>query len=202
VAVLAPLSLFLLGGTIGHIAPRLPTLIMTRARGFNLHFEAHPLPVRLSPYLTQRVLHLRTFYWLSLSLAVMVMAFGAASLRWGSGPFGFGLWVSSSWLILSRLQGFLAGRPAPWTMAMALELQSVMDAGRSGHRCCPRPCQVWEVQCIRCSECNAVLSRMARPDLGRRRSDGRCIGLLRILISDGYPLGAPLPEEVPPQEQA
>jgi len=28
------------------------------------------------------------------------------------------------------------------------------------------------------------------------------IGLLRMLISDGYPLAAPLPEEVPPQEQA
>ena len=29
---------------------------------------------------------------------------------------------------------------------------------------------------------------MARPDLGRKRTDGRVVGLLRLLISDGYPI--------------
>jgi len=32
------------------------------------------------------------------------------------------------------------------------------------------------------------LLRLARPDLGRRRTDGRIMGLVRLLISDGYPL--------------
>ena len=97
--VMQNLVLFFVGAVIGHVGPRLPTLFMTRAKGFNLRLEPHPEPVALSPHLTQRVLHLRTFYWLSLVLAAVVLMFGAASLRWGSAPFGFGLWVASSWLV-------------------------------------------------------------------------------------------------------
>ena len=53
------------GALIGHVGPRLPTLLLTRGRGFNVHFSEHPEPVALSPHLTQRILHLRAFYWLS-----------------------------------------------------------------------------------------------------------------------------------------
>ena len=38
------------------------------------------------------------------------------------------------------------------------------------------------------------LARVARPDLGRPRSEGRLSGMLRLLITDGYPLAEPLPE--------
>ena len=44
--------LFSVGAMIGHIGPRLPTLFMTRAKGFNVRFEPHPDPVSLSPYLS------------------------------------------------------------------------------------------------------------------------------------------------------
>ena len=192
-AVGSTLGLFVLGATIGHVGPRLPTLWMTRAKGFNRRFPPHPLPVPLSPYLTQRVLHMRVFYWLSFVLGALVLAFGAASLRWGSASFGFGLWVASSWMMLSRLQAWFAGRPAPWSRDLAVELQTVMNRTRT-ERCCSSPTPQWEVQCISCSTCSAVLSRTARPDLGRPRSEGRLSGMLRLLITDGHPLAEPLPE--------
>ena len=198
--VMQSVVLFALGATIGHVGPRLPTLFMTRAKGFNVRLEPHPDPVTLSPYLTQRVLHLRTFYWLSFVLALMVLAFGGASLRWGSAPFGFGLWVASSWMMLSRLQALVAGRDAPWTHAMAVELQNVMDRSRTETACCGTPVPQWELQGVRCRTCEAILARMARPDLGRARSDGRLRGTLRLLITDGYPMASPLPEPESQQE--
>lgn len=194
------LALFGLGAGIGHIGPRLPTLFMTRGKGFNVRFAAHPHPVMLTPHLTQRVLHLRTFYWLSFVLGGMVIAFGAASLRWGSATFGFGLWIASSWMMLSRLQNALAGRPAPWSHSMAVELQAVMDLSRTDEACCGLVAPAWEVQCVRCQSCQAVLSRMARPDLGRPRSDGRIRGTLRLLVTDGYPMSEALPEPRDDQE--
>lgn len=187
------LGLFLLGASIGHVGPRLPTLWMTRAKGFNTRFPPHPLPVPLSPHLTQRVLHMRVFFWLSFVLGGLVLVFGAASLRWGSASFGFGLWVASSWMMLSRSQAWIAGRPAPWSRDLAVELQTVMNRARVD-RCCSTPTPHWDVQCIACSTCGAVLSRTARPDLGRPRSDGRLAGMLRLLITDGHPLASPLPE--------
>lgn len=189
----ASVGLFVLGAGIGHVAPRLPTLWMTRAKGFNGRFPPHPQPVPLSPYLTQRVLHLRTFYWLSFVLGALLLAFGGASLRWGSAPFGFGLWIAAAWMMLSRLQNAVAGRPAPWSHAMALELQGVMDRSRYEGACCAHPEPVWDVACVQCAVCNAVLASMARPDLGRPRADGRLVGGLRLLITDGYPLADPLP---------
>ena len=183
---------FCIGSVIGHIGPRLPTLFMTRAKGFNLRFEPHPEPVTLSPYLTQRVLHMRTFYWLSLVLATIVLVFGAASLRWGSASFGFGLWLAASWLALSRVQTSLGGRSGPWTKAMAVELQLVMNRASGQQACCAIPLPVWHLQAVQCRHCKAVLAPLARPDLGRPRSDGRLRGFLRMLITDGYPLAEPL----------
>tara|TARA_B100000035_G_scaffold14954_2_gene12206 strand:- start:638 stop:1066 length:429 start_codon:yes stop_codon:yes gene_type:complete len=136
---------------------------------------------------------MRVFFWLSFVLGGLVLVFGAASLRWGSASFGFGLWVASSWMMLSRSQAWIAGRPAPWSRNLAVELQTVMDRARV-ERCCSTPTPHWEVQCIACSTCGAVLSRTARPDLGRPRSDGRIAGMLRLLITDGHPIASPLPE--------
>ena len=188
------------GAVIGHVGPRLPALFLTRGRGFNVHFSPHPEPVRLSPHLTQRILHLRSFYWLSFVLAGVVLAFGAVSLRWGSATFGFGLWLSSSWLILSRLQQVLAGRPAPWTYDMAVSLQNIMDQSRTDAACCHHPDPAWGLQAILCETCGAVLSREPRPDLGRPRKDGRIRGFLRLLITDGYPFAEPLPSSTSDEE--
>ena len=199
VSLLEVVALFSLGAGIGHVGPRLPTLWMTRAKGFNTRFPPHPEPVPLSPYLTQRVLHMRVFYWLSFVLGGVILAFGASSLRWGSPVFGFGLWVAATWMMLSRLQLRISGRPAPWTKDLAVELQSVMDRSRI-ESCCSHPAPVWMLQSISCSACGAVLSRTPRPDLGRPRSDGRIAGTLRLLITDGYPLAEPLPEPVAQEE--
>ena len=187
------LGLFAMGAGIGHIGPRLPTLWMTRAAGFNRRFPPHPEPVPLSPYLTQRVLHMRVFYWLSFVLAALVLVFGAASLRWGSAVFGFGLWVASTWTVLSRIQSLLAGRPAPWSKELAVHLQTVVNQSTLVP-CCDEPFPVWGMRSIYCSECGTVLSRTARPDLGRTRSDGWMAGTLRLLMTDGYPMAEPLPE--------
>jgi len=110
VSMIGSIVMFSIGGVIGHIGPRLPTLYMTRAKGFNVHFPPHPHPIPLSPYLTQRVLHMRSFYWSSMVLAIITLIFGAVSLKWGSAPFGFGLWVATSWMVLSRLQNAVAVR--------------------------------------------------------------------------------------------
>ena len=187
------LGLFAMGAGIGHIGPRLPTLWMTRAAGFNRRFPPHPEPVPLSPYLTQRVLHMRVFYWLSFVLAALVLVFGAASLRWGSAVVGFGLWVASTWTVLSRIQSLLAGRPAPWSKELAVHLQTVVNQSTLVP-CCDEPFPVWGMRSIDCSECGTVLSRTARPDLGRTRSDGWMAGTLRLLMTDGYPKAEPLPE--------
>ena len=198
-SLVATVALFSLGAGIGHIGPRLPTLWMTRAKGFNIRFPPHPEPVPLSPYLTQRVLHMRAFYWLSFVLGGLVLAFGAASLRWGSPVFGFGLWVAATWMMLSRLQSLFGGQPAPWTKALAIELQTVMDQTRVSS-CCGNPALIWRLQSIDCGSCDAVLSRTPRPDLGRPRVDGRLAGTLRLLITDGYPLAEPLAEPVVQEE--
>ena len=187
------LGLFAMGAGIGHIGPRLPTLWMTRAAGFNRRFPPHPEPVPLSPYLTQRVLHMRVFYWLSFVLAALVLVFGAARLRWGSAVFGFGLWVASTWTVLSRIQSLLAGRPAPWSKELAVHLQTVVNQSTLVP-CCDEPFPVWGMRSIDCSECGTVLSRTARPDLGRTRSDGWMAGTVRLLMTDGYPMAEPLPE--------
>ena len=192
-ALAGTLGLFAMGAGIGHIGPRLPTLWMTRAAGFNRRFPPHPEPVPLSPYLTQRVLHMRVFYWLSFVLAALVLVFGAASLRWGSAVFGFGLWVASTWTVLSRIQSLLAGRPAPWSKELAVHLQTVVNQSTLVP-CCDEPFPVWGMRSIDCSECGTVLSRTARPDLGRTRSDGWMAGTLRLLMTDGYPMAEPLPE--------
>ena len=102
--------------------------------------------------------------------------------------------------MLSRLQNALAGRPAPWSHAMAVELQTIMNRSRTDEGCCGTADPAWEIQCVRCQSCQAVLSRMARPDLGRPRSDGRIRGTVRMLVTDGYPMSDPLPEPKTEQE--
>jgi hypothetical protein len=191
VSMIGSIVMFSIGGVIGHIGPRLPTLYMTRAKGFNVNFPPHPHPIPLSPYLTQRVLHMRSFYWSSMVLAIITLIFGAVSLKWGSAPFGFGLWVATSWMVLSRLQNAVGGTGAPWTREIAYGLQKIMDQAASSDACCDDAEPVWLPGEIACSECGMMLDPRPRPDLGRPRKDGKLMGSLRMLISDGYPLAAP-----------
>jgi hypothetical protein len=186
-SLVVELTLGVFGFFIGIIGPRLPTVLMTRTKGFNKHFPPHPDPIPLSPYLTQRILHLRKFFHGSLLLASVILLFGYFSLRWGSGPFGFGLWIGAGWFMLSRLQLLALGDKGPWTMDIAEELQLMKNSIES-NPCCSFPAISWHLQCVKCDACGNVLKRIGRPDLGRKRSDGFLLGNLRLLLTDGYPM--------------
>ena len=92
-SILSSTLYFVAGFIIAFIFPRLPGILITRGKGFNTNFPPHPEPIPLSPYLTQRVLHMRMFYWLGLMVSIVPLSFGLVSVRWGNVPFGFGLWI-------------------------------------------------------------------------------------------------------------
>ena len=179
---------FTLGIIIAIVLPRFPVLLMSRTKGFNTKFPPHPEAIPLSPYLTQRVLHMRMFYWMSLVVVILPLGLGIASIRWGNAAFGYGLWVSSGWFVLNRLQYFVGGRPPPWTNEMAVKLQILSDDAEKSNLCCNWTSPYWGITGVYCANCNKVLSNMPRPDLGRKRSDRWPLGFFRLLLSDGYPI--------------
>ena len=186
-SLLAPIGYFSFGFIIAYLFPRLPIVLITRGRGFNTAFPEHPAPIPLSPKLTQRVLHMRMIYWLGFVVATLPLLFGLASIKWGNTAFGFGLWLSSGWFILSRLQTFVGGEKPPWTLDMAQRLQMVMDETKSDSKCCNYPEAEWRILTVSCVTCGKVLEKLSRPDLGRKRFDGFFIGGFRLLLTDGYP---------------
>ena len=179
---------FSAGFLISFLFPRLPIILITRGKGFNTAFPEHPESIPLSPKLTQRVLHMRMIYWMGFVVAVIPLIFGLASIRWGNAVFGFGLWISSGWFILSRMQTFVGGPKPPWTLEMAQRLQLAMDDSKSESACCSNPQLEWQILSINCNVCSKTLDDMPRPDLGRKRGDGFFAGSLRLLLTDGYPV--------------
>tara|TARA_Y100001935_G_scaffold254046_1_gene261897 strand:+ start:1723 stop:2160 length:438 start_codon:yes stop_codon:yes gene_type:complete len=127
-------------------------------------------------------------YWMCFFVATIPLLFGFASIKWGNAAFGFGLWISSGWFILSRLQSFTGGQKPPWTLNMAQRLQIVMDEIESESKCCNEPIPEWQVMAIKCKSCAKILDEMPRPDLGRKRQDGFFLGGFRLLLTDGYPV--------------
>ena len=187
-SLLMPTVYFSSGFIISFLFPRLPIILVTRGKGFNTSFPEHPDPIPLSPKLTQRVLHMRMIYWMGFVVATIPLLFGLASIKWGNAAFGFGLWISSGWYILSRLQTFVGGQKPPWTLGMAQRLQIVMDSTKSEAKCCDNPLPQWDIMAVSCTTCSKVLDAMPRPDLGRKRLDGFFLGTTRLLLSDGYPI--------------
>ncbi|MBT60716.1 MAG: hypothetical protein CMA63_04085 [Euryarchaeota archaeon] len=192
--LLSSTGFFVVGALLGHLLPRFPFLLMSRAKGFNTRFPPHPEAVPLSPHLTQRVLHMRMFYWMGLLVVLLPLGLGLVSVRWGNASFGFGLWISGGWFLMNRTQSFIGGLQPPWTLSMATELQMISNKAEGPDACCNWASPHWQVATVVCVNCKAELSRMARPDLGRKRSERRPLGFLRLLISDGYPM-VTLPEE-------
>lgn len=186
-SLFAPVTYFTLGFIIAFLFPRLPIILITRGRGFNTAFPEHPEPIPLSPKLTQRVLHMRMIYWMGFVVATIPLMFGLASIKWGNTAFGFGLWLSSGWFMLSRLQTFVGGSDPPWTLEIAQRLQIVMDKAKSDSSCCNYPKPEWRILTISCSTCGKLLEELPRPDLGRKRIDGVFAGGLRLLLTDGHP---------------
>ena len=193
-SLIAGVGFFTLGCSIGHILPRFPYLLLSRTKGFNTRFPPHPEAIPLSPYLTQRVLHMRMFYWMGLVVVFLPLAVGLASVRWGDAAFGFGLWIASGWYLLNRIQSLFGGQTPPWTKKMAIELQILLNQEEYSDGCCNWTSPYWQVTGVFCVNCNAKLSDMSRPDLGRKRSERRPFGFIRLLLSDGYPIVS-LPDE-------
>lgn len=187
-SLIAGVGFFTLGGCMGYALPRFPFLLMSRTRGFNTHFPTHPEAIPLSPHLTQRVLHMRMFYWWGLLVVLLPLTVGILSVQWGNAAFGFGLWISGGWFLLNRLQSLFGGQTPPWTKDMALELQIIANKAEQAGGCCNWASPHWQVAGIVCVNCNSKLSNMPRPDLGRKRKDRRFVGFLRLMLSDGYPL--------------
>ena len=131
---------------------------------------------------------MRMIYWMGFIVSLIPLLFGLASVKWGNAAFGFGLWISSGWFILSRLQTFVGGPKPPWTLEMAQRLQTIMDETKSVQKCCPIPVAEWRILTVSCARCDAKLSDMPRPDLGRKRMDGFFLGGFRLLMTDGYPV--------------
>ena len=111
-------------------------------------------------------------------------------MSYGSPAIGFGLWCVSGWLILSRLTGFISDEDPPWTKQLAMHLQLVRNKADSEKSCCNLPYPVWQVTCVRCTNCGSKLLNKPRPDLGRRRSDGFIRGFFRLIVTDGRPIVA------------
>ena len=130
---------------------------------------------------------MRMIYWMGFVVATIPLMFGLASIKWGNTAFGFGLWLSSGWFILSRLQTFIGGPDPPWTLEIAQRLQIVMDKAKSDSSCCNYPKPEWRILTISCSTCGKLLEELPRPDLGRKRIDGVFAGGLRLLLTDGHP---------------
>ena len=186
-SLFAPAMYFTLGFIIAFLFPRLPIILITRGRGFNTAFPEHPEPIPLSPKLTQRVLHMRMIYWMGFVVATIPLMFGLASIKWGNTAFGFGLWLSSGWFMLSRLQTFVGEPNPPWTLETAQRLQIVMDRAKTDSSCCNYPKPEWRILTISCSTCGKMLDELPRPDLGRKRMDGVFAGGFRLLLTDGHP---------------
>ena len=176
-----------LGFCIGIIGPRLPNLFMTRTKGFNTHFPPHPEPIPLTPHLTQRIIHMKKYYHAGLLLAALIFGFGYVSLKYGSGPFGFGMWIGAGWFGLSRLQQLFLGDRGPWGGQLAEEIQVVKNSIEKTP-CCETPQMSWHLKDIRCDRCHVVAKNILRPDLGRKQSDGFFRGAIRLLLTDGYPI--------------
>ena len=187
-SLLAEFLYFATGFLIAFVFPRIPSILITRGSAFNKHFPPHPDAMPLSPYLTQRVLHMRMFYWLGLVVSIIPITFGLLSLKWGNTSFGFGLWLSSGWFVIARLQVFIGGKEPPWTLEMAQTLQLIMVEKHQTTPCCSYPSYEWRILSISCASCNSIIEEMPRPDLGRKRMDGFFLGGLRLLITDGYPI--------------
>lgn len=183
------LFLFLCGLLLGHLIPRIPMIIITRMRSFNRRYPNHPRPVPVDGYLLQRVLQMRMMRRWGILFTSIPLLFGWMMLKWSVAAFGMGLFLAGGWTLLSWILPLSPGISAsPWTMHVAQQLQIVRNKCDSADACCESSMPQWELTGVRCGVCRKTLLNIPRPDLGRPRSDGKIMGMLRLWISDGGPL--------------
>ena len=166
------LGLFAMGAGIGHIGPD-THLVDDRAAGFNRRFSRILNPSPFAVLDAACVAH----------AGVLLAEFRLASFWCSVRPVCVGglrcLALACGWRQHGRCS--LASNrcsPAARTVVkeLAVHLQTVVNQSTLCFTCCDEPFPVWGMRSIDCSECGTVLSRTARPDLGRTRSKPRLDG--------------------------
>lgn len=144
--------------------------------------DAQPVNVDL----VAQLLLLRRLWHLSFLFTLLPLTLGLFVLSMQPDPVAFGLFIGGGWALLSRMIPEEAFElPAgPYSMDLIAEVDKIR---RAEVDCCDSPEVRWEVTAIRCRSCRQVHLSRARPDLGRRRTDG-LVGTVRLLVLDGHPL--------------
>ena len=184
------LCLLFAGSIIGHLIPHILPIVMTRSKSSNRQFPSHPQPIPLSANLNKRILEMRNWFWAGTICALIPLAFGWASLKSGSVAFGIGLWLSSGWVVLNRLQLLMTEDGIPWSRKRAETLQLVLNSNNDSP-CCNLPQVEWELSSVRCNSCRHKFLDIPRPDLGRNREDSKFSSFFRLWISGGLPVVVP-----------
>ncbi len=168
------------------ILTRMPMVILPRFRINPDRLTAHPAAPSVDEHLVVAMLRLRRSYWMAIPFAFVPLGYGLLMLRFVPSAIGFGLTVGGGWVLLSRvLPASLAPRRrTPYSMPLIHELNRISLHPAD---CCVDIELLWQPDAVRCVACGAVHLAEARPDLGRKRSDGWLLGSLRLLLLDGRP---------------
>ena len=144
-----------------------------------------PEPQPVDKHLIAQMLVLKTIWKLSFLFALVPIAAGFILLSSYPTPIAFGLFLGGGWTILSRiLPTEISGGLSPYPTDL---IHSLNDFRLESGKCCENSEIQWEVAAVRCKNCHHLHLNAARPDLGRRRSDG-FIGKIRLMMLDGHPL--------------
>tara|TARA_A100001037_G_scaffold292153_1_gene307085 strand:+ start:1638 stop:2216 length:579 start_codon:yes stop_codon:yes gene_type:complete len=184
--MLMSVLLFILGLLISIILPRLPLLIFPRLRAMHGGLEPFPSPQPIDDHLVAQLLILRTIWNTSFLLALIPLFIGFAILQNQPGMIAFGLFIGSGWTILSRVMPTttFSFPNTPYSMGL---IEQINELRVGDFSCCNNPELAWEVTAVRCRNCRVNHLKVARPDLGRVRTDGM-VGRIRLLLLDGFPL--------------
>ena len=189
-AIMASLGLFFIGLIIGQLLPRTPMLVLTRMKSVNQQFPEHPLAIPVDAHLVARILHMRLARRLGVLFTFFPILFGVIMLSYGQAVLGMGLFLAGGWTLLNwvlPIQLFSTSN-SPWTRKVAEQLQIEINNSKTDASCCSTPSLYWELAAVRCISCRKNIIEIARPDLGRPRSDGKIMGFLRLWITDGMPI--------------
>ena len=179
----ADVARLVVGLLIGMILPRLPLLFFTRFINMERNLTPHPDPIPVGIPLIQRLLLMRRIHLMCWIVAALPLILGLLIIKSSPEPFALGMVAGVSWFVISRA---IPQDPNSSFAILPLSLiQDINNLREPESVCCKRQLLQWEVRSIRCRHCRSMVMNIPRPDLGRIRSDGRLIGLLRILLMDG-----------------
>jgi len=173
------------------VLPRLPMIFVSRTSRATMRLPPHPDPVPIDRELVLALLRMRRLHIWGIPLAAVPLGFGLTVLSQGLYPLALGWALGATWYLLSRL---IPDEEMRWVSPIAMKDVHEINALAQGEAdCCASPALRWEVSGVRCATCRTTILARARPDLGRRRADGRIAGALRLLMLDGRPLLEPEP---------